>query len=133
MSESTDPNLSTVCAHCGRRFHRRRFVNRFTTYASVEILGKPAPAKYCSPACRKDAYRKRNECGRRADRSDATHLDGPIPQVGASHAPTATRQDDADAFERIRAGRQLSRWEPCANPDPHDPGFEIPEFLRRLG
>lgn len=131
MTESTDEALSHVCAHCGKRFHRRRYVNQFTTHASIEVFGKPVPAKYCSPVCRKDAHRKRAESARQADRSDATHPDDPIPQMGASHAPTATRQDDADAFERIRAGRQLSRWEPCANPNPDDPGFEIPEFLRR--
>lgn len=132
MTESTDPNLSTVCAYCGKRFHRRRYVNRFTTVTSMEVLGKPAPAKYCSPVCRQNAYRKRTVGERQAVQGLVTDLDDPIPQVGASHASTATRQDDADAFERIRVGRQLSRWEPTACAPADDPGWEIPEFLRRV-
>jgi ssDNA-binding Zn-finger/Zn-ribbon topoisomerase 1 len=131
MSESTDEVLSHACDYCGKRFHRSRHVNRFTSVASVELLGKPVQAKYCSPNCRKNAWRKRKEDGREAARIDATPLADPFPQVEASHASTPTRQADAVAFEDIRAGRQFSRWEPCASPDPNNPGFEIPEFLRR--
>ena len=131
MSESTDEVLSHACDYCGKRFHRSRHVNRFTSVASVELLGKPVQAKYCSPNCRKNAWRKRNGGGRGADRVDATPLADPFPQVEASHASTPTRQDDADTFERIRAGRQLSRWEPTACAPADDPGWEIPEFLRR--
>jgi hypothetical protein len=40
-------------------------------------------------------------------------------------------ETEARAFDEIQGDRVLSRWEPCANPDPSDPGFEIPEFLRR--
>jgi hypothetical protein len=137
MTESTDPNLGTVCAHCGKRFHLRRFVNRFTTFASTEVLGKPAPAKYCSPACRQAHYRvvrtadKTTVAVGAGSTAPVTDLDVPRPILPVTNAPVATRQDDADAFERIRAGRQLSRWEPYANPDPHASGFEIPEFLQR--
>jgi len=131
MSESTDEALSHACDYCGKRFHRSRHVNRFTSVASVELLGKPVQAKYCSPACRQNAYRRRKQGGREGDQSTVTPLADPFPQVEASHASTPSRQDDADAFERIRAGRQLSRWEPCANPDPNDPGFDIPQFLQR--
>jgi hypothetical protein len=135
MSESTDPALSAVCQHCGKRFHLRRFVNRYTTHSSDETLGKPAPAKYCSPACRKDAYRVRYGHSRSVPVAVATEV--PSRSVPASSTPAPVsrapfktdRASDLDEFERIRAGRVLSRWEPCANPDQN--GFDIPDFLQR--
>ena len=132
MTESTDETLSAVCQHCGKRFHRRRYVNRYTTYASEELLGKPAPAKYCSPACRKDAYRVRSRCVAGPEvtempaRCVAATSDAPPPPQPAF--PGRSTADDQSAFERLRGDRVLSNWKPSLTDVDCEP---IPGFLRR--
>ena len=124
MTESTDEALSHACDYCSKRFHRSRHVNRHTSVASSELLGKPVQAKYCSPNCRKNAWRKRKL-------GDATPQPEPNPQLEASHASTAMRADDTEVFESLRGGRVLSRWEPTACAPTDDPRWDIPEFLQR--
>ena len=132
MSESTDPVLSTVCQHCGKRFHRRRYVNRYTTFASEELLGKPAPAKYCSPACRKDAHRARSRCVADPEGTEmparcvAATSDATPPSPDAFHGRSST--DDQTAFDRLRGDRVLSNWKPSPTDVDCEP---IPDFLRR--
>jgi hypothetical protein len=92
--------------------------------------------KYCSVACRQDAYRVRQ--GHSASVTRVTAPDIPSASVTAptpAPAVPASRfksdQGDLDAFERMRAGRVLSKWEPTACAPADDPGWDIPEFLRR--
>jgi hypothetical protein len=135
MSESTDEALSHACEHCGKRFYRRRYVNQHTRLDSI-LDSKIVRTKYCSVACRQDAYRVRH--GQSASVTTAQAADDQSASVTASTpAPAAAAvrfkndQADLDAFERMRAGRQLSRWEPTACAPADDPGWEIPEFLQR--
>lgn len=133
-SPVTNPNAAFCCAGCFDQYHRERCV-------------------VCDGAIRQpNGGGVRYLCGRRVCR--ATYLPNPKFYRPFSHreyepaTPVAKRSQsikerpsfvkpklspdsDREAFERLRAGRVLSRWEPCANPDPNDPGFEIPEFLQR--
>jgi hypothetical protein len=124
MTESTDEVLSHICEHCGKRFYRRRYVNRYN-----RPDGAPVPAKYCSLTCRKDVYRVRQGYSRSVPRVDATDVPSrsvPLstPLLMASAPPLKTDS----TFDRLRGDAVLSNWKPsgdgknCPN---------IPEFLRR--
>src|SRR5262245_42342230 len=129
MTESTDEVLSHGCEHCGRRFYRHRYVNRYSDY------GKPVPAKFCSPACRKDAYRVRQGHSRSVpvvDDPDIQARSVPpfLPPAPSAPASLKTDQSPPDAFERLREGKVLSSWKPSPNARAEDVP-DIPDFLHR--
>jgi hypothetical protein len=43
-----------------------------------------------------------------------------------------TEPEKSRAFDLIRGDRLLSKWEPTACAPADDPGWDIPDFLRRI-
>jgi len=91
-----------------------------------------ADAQFCSAACRQRARRhSRDKTG------DMAPDIAPPLNVTATHEITQQNQrpkseaEKSEVFDRARGDRVLSRWEPCANPDPTGAGWEIPDFLLR--
>ena len=123
MTESNDPSLAVQCAQCGTLFVRRHYVSH-----GKPKDGKPVPAKYCSPACRKEAYRQRLKVPSDAAQGQgtaATHQNGPVPQGGPSQDPVPFHPN---AFARLQGDAVLSQWKPSGDGKDVPP---IPEFLRR--
>lgn len=126
MTESTDPELAGQCAHCGKFFPLRRYVNQY----GGKREGKPVPAKHCSPACRQAYYRARIR-----NKTPAVDVQGMVgspvtdPQGAYSTSSSVTHPKwKPDAFERLQGDAILSKWKPIGD------GKDVPDisdFLRR--
>jgi hypothetical protein len=151
MTESTDEVLSHACDHCGKRYYRHRYVNRY--HKSDSDLGTPVPSKFCSATCRKDAHRVRQGHSRSVPRADETTVPArsvPPPAAppwapgghlksGGGSAEVSSEEVRRDPWRHrhdprsiwhLSDGQVRSNWKPSGDGEDMP---DIPNSLRRHG